>query len=463
MTQVNRKRIIVVTAVILVSLLAYTQTTGYLTQPQRSGLIVLIVASGLWTTEAVPLVATSILIPLLQAFLGIQGFQAALIPFFGPTVMLLLGGFMLAVAVEKYDLDEYFAYMILSRVNAGVKTVVLVIMFTTGILSMWISNTASTALLITMALKITNQVVDGKKNFSKIMVLGIAYSATAGGLSTLVGTTTSAMAAASLRDLIGYDISFLGWIIFGLPIAIIQILVIWVVLFALFPTDVTSIPPIEKPDKPLTRNQKTTLLIFGFSVLAWLSSRLPEPIANLIGWSGHGYSSSVVAGVIIVLLYFTDLLDEQDIKNAKWNTLLLIGGGLSLGKALEVSGLVIKISDFLLNYTAGGSPLATISLVVISSLGLSIIASNTASAGIFLPIAIGLGQKVGFSPVILAISVGMATSLDFMLPVGTPPNAIAYSTGKVTMKEMIKAGILLDITGAIVTILFAWLLWPMLI
>ncbi len=459
----NKKRLIVLVVVSLLAIIAFTQTSSFLTIEQRYALIVLVYASGLWVSEAVPLAATAILIPLLQAFLGIQGFKDALVPFFDPTVMLLLGGFMLAVAVEKYDLDEYFAYLILSKVRSGVKGVVLAIMFATGFLSMWISNSASTALLITMALKITEQVKDDKGNFSKIMVLAIAYSATAGGLGTLVGTTTCAMAAASLKSIIGYDISFMGWMVFGLPIAFIQILVIWVVLFMIFPTDVKEIPMIERPVSELSSKQKHTLGVFSFAVLAWLTGRLPDPVANLIGWSGHGYSSSIVAATVLLLLYFMDLIEEHDIRDGKWGTLLLIGGGLSLGSALEVTELVGVISDILMGLTSGGSPFLAIVIVVISGLGISIIASNTASAGIFLPIAIGLGQKIGFSPVILAVAVGISTSLDFMLPVGTPPNAIAYSTGKVTMPEMIKAGILLDLTGAILTIIMAYLLWPYLI
>lgn len=459
----NQKRIIVLIVITLLSILAYTQTTAYIDPAQRSALVILIVASGLWTTEAVPLAATGLLIPLLQAFFGIQSFGEALTPFFSTTIMLLLGGFMLAVAVEKYDLDEYFAFLILSKVKAGTKGVVLAIMFATGFLSMWISNSASTALLIAMALKITEQIKDEKGNFSKIMVLAIAYSATAGGLATLVGTTTCAMAAASLSDLIGYNISFLGWMAFGMPIAIIQILVIWVVLFLVFPTNVKEIPPIERPTRDLSHNQKMTLGIFIFAVLGWLTGRLPEPISNVIGWGGHGYSSSIIACVVLIFLYFFDAIEESDIKNGKWSTLLLIGGGLSLGKALEVTGLVNVISDVLINLTSGGSGLMAIIIVVLAGLGISIIASNTASAGIFLPIAIGLGQKIGFSPVVLAVAVGISTSLDFMLPVGTPPNAIAYSTGKVSMAEMIKAGILLDIAGAVITILVAYFVWPLLL
>jgi len=459
----NRRRVAVIAVVALLSLLAYAGTAGSLTAPQRSALVILIVAAGFWTTEALPLAATSIMIPLMQQFLGVQSFGSALVPFFDSTVMLLLGGFLLAVAVEKYDLDEYFAYMILSRVKAGPRGVTLAIMAATGFLSLWISNSAATALLIAMALKITEGIHDSRGNFSKIMVLAIAYSATAGGLGTLVGTTTCAMAAASLRTNIGYQISFLGWMLYGLPITVIQILITWVVLFALFPTDVQEIPKVERAPPALTRNQRNTLVVFAFAVLAWLTEKLPEPIGNLIGWGGHGYSSAVVAGVIIVALYLTSLLDEGDIKEGKWSTLLLIGGGLSLGAALEVSGLVDVISSALIQFTGGGNTLITIAIVTFAGLGLSVVASNTASAGIFLPIAIGLGQQTGVNPVILAVAVGIGTSLDFMLPVGTPPNAIAYSTGKVSMGEMIKAGFLLDIAGGLLTVIMAYLVWPFLV
>ncbi|UCH57246.1 MAG: DASS family sodium-coupled anion symporter [Candidatus Bathyarchaeota archaeon] len=457
------KRALVLASVLLFSLLANHLTSGTLNADERSALVLLIVAAGLWTSEVVPLTATSLLIPLLQSLLGIQSFKAALSPFFDPVVMLLLGGFLLAIAVEKNDIDEYFAHEIISRVRADSRVVVLVLMLTTAFLSMWISNTASTALMLTMALRMTERVRDERGNFSKILVLGIAYSATVGGLSTLVGTTTCAMAAGFLKELIGYEITFLGWMFFGLPVALLMILVIWLVLFILFPTDVRQIEDIGFERKELSRKQKLTLIVFVSSILLWLSGRLPEPIALAIGWPGHGLSSSVVAAIIAVLLLFTGLIGEMDIPRANWSVLLLIGGGLSLGGALEASGLVGRISEALRYFTGGGSNLVIIALMAVFSLGISIVASNTASAGIFLPIAIGLGASTGVGPVILAVVVGISTSLDFMLPVGTPPNAIAYSTGRVTMLEMIKSGLILDLVGAVIVITLAYLLWPLLV
>ena len=459
----NTKKITALAVVTLASAAAFTSTSGVLNLDERLSLIVLVIAAGLWTTEAIPLVATSILIPLLQALLGVQSFKAALAPFFDPVVMLLLGGFLLAIAVEKHDLDEYLAYQILSRLKADARFVMLAIMATTAFLSMWISNTASTALMLTIALKLTHEIEDQRGNFSKIMVLGIAYSATAGGLSTLVGTTTCAMAAGFLKDLIGHDITFLGWMFYGLPISIIMILVIWVTLFVVFPTDVKRMPSLDVKVQSLNAKQKLTLALFVFSILLWLTGKLPEPVAMALNWPGHGLSSNVVAAIIAVFLLVSDLVDERDISRANWSTLLLIGGGLSLGAALETSGLVVRISEGLLFLTTGRSDVVIISLVGAFGLGISIIASNTASAGIFLPIAIGLGLSTGVSPVILAVVVGIATSLDFMLPVGTPPNAIAYSTGKVKMGEMIKAGIILDIVGVIVTIALAHFFWPILV
>ena len=213
--------------------------------------------------------------------------------------------------------------------------------------------------------------------------------------------------------------------------------------------------------KSLNGKQKLTIAIFIASILMWLSGKLPEPIALAIGWSGHGLSSGLVAAIIAVFLLFSWVIEERDISRANWGVLLLIGGGLSLGGALESSGLVIRISDLLFAFSGGSSALVTIALMVAFSLGISIVASNTASAGILLPIAIGLTSS-GVSPVTLAVAVGIATSLDFMLPVGTPPNAIAYATGRLKMREMIKCGFILNLIGALITIALAYLFWPML-
>lgn len=293
------------------------------------------------------------------------------------------------------------------------------------------------------------------------MVLGIAYSATVGGLATLVGTTTTAMAAGILREMTGYEITFLGWSLLGLPITLLMVPLIWILLLALYPTEVKRLPTLQAETR-LTLKQRWTLILFAISILLWATGRLPDPLAQVLGWRGHGLSSGAVAALIGFLLFLSGLIDEHDLSRVDWETLLLIGGGLSLGSALETSGLTGRIGGLILRL--GGLPHSLmLLLIVFLSLGVSVVASNTASASILLPIVIGMSRALRAEPTIPAVIVGIATSLDFMLPVGTPPNAIAYSTGKVSLGEMVKAGALLDLIGGLLTVILALTLWPHLV
>ncbi|MEM3458636.1 MAG: DASS family sodium-coupled anion symporter [Candidatus Bathyarchaeia archaeon] len=455
------KRLLKIAVVSVVVVVAYFAASGLSTGMQLA-FVVFVMAASLWITTAIPLAATSLLIAVSQPLLGIQSFEAALRPFFDPIVVLLLGGFLLALAIEKHDLDEVFAQRIVARFSVDLKMVTLGLMVSTAFLSMWISNTASTAIMMTLALRLTADVKDERGNASKIMVLGIAYSATVGGLATLIGTPSNALAAAMLRKTVGYNLSFFEWFLYGLPLTAILVIVIWLLLFKIFPTDVKELPKVETQSKKLTKQQKITFALFMFAVVLWVTGQLPEPLVELTGWSGHGLSSGIVAAVVAVALFLTGLLDENDLPKVSWNTLLLFGGGLSLGSALEVSGLTGWIGQGITQATGGGG-ISAIFLLAFSALGFSIVASNTASSSVFIPIAISVGLASGMSPVVLAVLVAICSSLDFMLPVGTPPNAIAYSTGRVKMQEMVKAGVLLDILSALITIFLALFLWSFLV
>lgn len=442
------RRAIIISIVAACSAATYFYTSGLLNPAERSALVILVSAAGLWITEAVPLVATAFLVPLLQSLLGVQSFGDSLRPFFDPVVMLLLGGFLLAAAVEKYDLDEYFASRVVSRAEADNRILILVMMIATMTLSLWISNTAAAAIMMTLALKLIEGAGDGGDNFPKALVLGIAYSATVGGVGTLVGTTTTAMAAGTLKRLAGVEITFLGWILYGLPVSLLMVLAAWLLLILLFPCRGRRPPASEIAVRPLDGRQKLTLAVFGLSIALWLTERV------------HGLSSHTVAAVITIILFLSGLIDERDLSRVNWGALILIGGGLSLGEAMEVSGLMSRIGEALLLLTRGAGSIHIILIVSFFAIAITVVASNTASAAIFLPIAIGMASSRGISPTILAAIVGIATSLDFMLPVGTPPNAIAYSTGRVTLREMIRAGLILDILGGLITSALAITLWP---
>jgi sodium-dependent dicarboxylate transporter 2/3/5 len=458
-----KEKTVRVLGVLIVSGALYYVSSGTLSLDERSGLLLLGIAGGLWLTRPIPLAATAILIPVMQVFLGIQKLEPSLGPFFDPVILLLLGGFLLAVMVEKYELDKYMAYRIVNRVRAEARYVILMLMLFTSIISMWISNTASTSLMLPLVMKLHDDQNEEVSNFTKISVLSIAYSATAGGLGSLLGTTTPAMAVSVIRKMTGYDISFVEWCVYGLPITLLMVLLIWVIVFRMFPTDVKTLSYEETGARKLDREQRLGAGVFLFAVLLWVTAKIPGPLANLVGWSGHGLSTALVAGIIALVLFFFGLLDKDDFRKAKWRTILLIGGSLSLGDAMETSGLSGRIIELLLPVIKDASSITVLVLVGFLGLCVSMIASNTASAGIILPIAVKIGTQTGISPVVLGIMIGVTTSLDFMLPVGTPPNAIAYSTGKVDMSDMVKAGILLDIIGVLITVALAYLLWPRLI
>jgi sodium-dependent dicarboxylate transporter 2/3/5 len=439
---------------LVASLVAATATylVTFSLEPQlRMALVLLVLAAALWITESLPLAATSLLIALLQPLWGIQpNFADALVPFFSPVVVLLLGGFLLAIAVDKHDLDERIGEALLKRLGTKPHWIVLGLMLGTALLSMWISNTAAAALMITIAIPVANRVEDPKGKLQKIMILAVAYAASIGGFMTLIGSPPNAMAAAFLAlSPANTPISFLGWSLFALPMALILIFVTWGVLFLRFRTKVKYIPPVKTVEKrSLTGKQKGTLVVFLLAVVLWLT----EPF--------HPLSSSMVAVAVALVLFAVGLLKKDAVKKVDWNTLLLFGGGLSLGAALTVSGLADVITGGVLTLVPILGYSGIIVLLAVNALVFSMVASNTASAAIFIPISISVAVNIGANPVIFAILIAIACSIDFMLPIGTPPNAIAYSTERVTMKDMITAGFALNILSLLVVLFFAFFIWP---
>jgi sodium-dependent dicarboxylate transporter 2/3/5 len=443
------KNFIKLTASLLAATVTYFLTYSFELQ-LRMALVLLILAAALWITESIPLAATSLLIALLQPLWGIQSFSDALEPFFSPVVALLLGGFFLAIAVDKHDLDERIGEALLKRLGTKPNRIVLGLMLGTAVLSMWISNTAAAALMITIAIPVANRVEDPTGKLPKIMILGVAYAASLGGFMTLIGSPPNAMAAAFLAlPPAEIRLSFLGWSLYALPMTFLLIFITWGILFTRFRTEVKYIPAVKtQENRKLTGKQKGTLVIFLLAVVLWLT----EPF--------HPLSSYMVAVAVAILLFAVGLLKKEDVRKADWNTLLLFGGGLSLGAALTVSGLANIITDGILVLVPALGYAGIIILLAASALLFSMVASNTASASIFIPISISVAIAIGENPVVFAVLIAIACSIDFMLPIGTPPNAIAYSTERVTMKDMVTTGFALNLLSLLVVLLFAFFIWP---
>ncbi len=405
---------------------------------------ILILAAGLWITETIPLFLTSLIVTILIVIFKVFTFKEAVIKFADPILVLFFGGFLIARAMQGVELDQRIAKQIVGKIKNN-KYILLGLMFVTAFLSMWISNTATTIVMIPIALGVVYK-FKNIANFTKASVLAIAYSANIGGIGTIIGSPPNAITVANLSELSAITVSFLDWVGAALPLVIILVPIAWLVLIKMFPFEVSKIKQTSKLKK-LTKQQKLFWAVFAATILLWLTTNL------------HGLSSSLIAIMSATFLFLIRLLKPDDLNKINYRVLILFGGGLVLGGAMFSSGL----SEFFANGLAGalnGYPVFVVILgVIIFSIALGALASNTATAAILIPVILPLANILNFSQKNLAMLGGIAVSFDYLLPVGTPPNAIAYSTGKIRIKDMLKAGSVLTLISIIVLALWARFVW----
>lgn len=440
------KKLAILLAGPLLSLLVYFSPIPLPLQAKLV-LAITILAVVYWFTEVVELHITGFLIAFLLIVLG--GFTPAEIfpNYFDPVVMLLLGGFALAVALQKYSLDSLLAFKVLNKVGTNPKTVLLAFMLVTAFLSFWVSNTASAAVMIPIGLIVLkqNKLSVLKSKYAKSFLLGIAYAATIGGIGTLVGSTPNPLAAKYLNDL-GQNFGFFDWAVYGMPFAIVFLFVIFFVLSFIFPSEVKKVS-VQHKEKHLNKKQLSIIAIFAVTVLFWVL----EPVI--------GISSSVVALIPVLLLFFSGLLKGSDFSKINWPILSLIGSGIVLGYAFHSSTLDLYIAELLKGFIVGQPLFFVFFAISIVGVIVTMFASNTASAAIMIPLIIPLAPILGIPVHALIIVTAIAVSLDFTAPMGTPPNAIAYSTGYLKVWEMAKSGLLLSFIASIMLSLFATFFW----
>lgn len=400
-----------------------------------------------WFTEAIPLHATALLVSFLLIVAAGFSPQASFAPYFDPVIVLLLGGFVLAVALQKHSLDEMIAIGLVNRIGSNPKIVLLGIMAVTAFLSFWMSNTAATSIMLPIGLIILtqNNLLPLKSKYGRAMVLGIAYAATIGGIGTLVGSTPNPMAAKFLRDA-GVSFGFNEWLLYGIPFVLIFLPIAWFVLAHLFKPEKEKIF-VEKHEIKFDKKKIAVLAIFGLTVALWLSSF----------W--HGIADATIALVPVLLLYLFSLVDTQDFLKVNWPVLILIGGGLGLGSAMIETGIGNYFAGLLFGIVQG-QPFFLIALVVAGfAIILTLFTSNTAAAALMLPLMIPLAPMIGMPVHVLVVLAAIGVSLDFIIPVGTPPSAIAYSSGYIRTKDMVFAGTILAVLGVIVLAALSSLYW----
>ena len=417
------------------------------------GLAILFFIGALWITESLPITATALLVPIIAVMSGIFNVKDSLSYFAHPIIFLFLGGFGLAAALHKYELDELFAGYIMKAAGSKMIFSVISLFIATALISMWISNTATTAIMLPVALGLISKLKETDNKTDVFILLGVAYSANIGGIGTIIGSPPNAITAANL------GLSFSEWLAFGIPFMLILLPVMVVVLYFIlkpkFPK-MTNLHTIRTRDVFCNKNSYIVCGIFALTVILWL---LSKPISSMIGIESS--FDSIIAVFAIVLLMLFKTMKWKEIENfADWGVLLLFGGGLALSGVLSETGASAYLAKLVETHLAAYGPFLLVLGSVLLMIFLTEVTSNTASAAILVPIFLVLGQEIGHEPPFeLAITVGIAASCAFMLPVATPPNALVFGTDRIKLRDMMRVGFKLNIVSAIIITLVAYLLF----
>ncbi|WP_206078533.1 SLC13 family permease [Poseidonocella sp. HB161398] len=449
-----------------------------------------------WMTEAIPLAATSLLPIVLLPLLAGRSVSEATGPYASPIVYLFLGGFLIAIAMQKWNLHRRIALMTLSKVGVEPKRIVLGMMLATGFLSMWVSNTATTLMMLPIGLSILTLVVErsrpgggegaelrkgGKitdaiadpdiRAFGVCLVLAIAWSASIGGLGTLLGSPPNAIVAAYLSDELGTEVGFVNWMILGAPLALVFILVAWVLMTnVLYRFKLSEVPGgramIDDQLAQLgsmSQGERMVLFTFLGAAFLWI---VPGLLSDITGIAALGSLNdtaiAIAAGLALFLLPADDrghmVLDWPTAQDElPWGVLLLFGGGLSLASSVKATGLDSWLGTQV--EALGTLPLLGIVICVVTLvIFLTEVTSNTATAATFIPVLGGVAQGIGVEATTLLIPTALAATCAFMLPVGTPPNAIVFGSGAVTIGQMARGGIVLNLVGVALITAFVYAL-----
>ena len=427
-----------------------------------------------WISEAVPIFATALIPMTLMPLLGIFSITESTAPYANPIIFLFMGGFLIALAMEKWNLHKRIALTLITLTGTQANGIVLGFMLATFFLSMWISNTATTVMMLPIAMSVISLLVhelgldqEDKRfrRFALSLLLGIAYSANIGGASTIIGTPPNVVMVGYLEQFYGYDLPFSNWLLIGLPICILILVLTYYMLVKWFyPNQLGHLKGSEEIIRrelsamgPISKPEKRVLVIFVLTALGWI---LLQPINNLLG--AKVLNNTIVGMIGGSLMFFFPLdlkkgkflLDWEYTSRLPYGILLLFGGGLCLAKAMEITGIIELVGNYI--SAKGPYPFWVLVLLLTAvTLYMTEIMSNVALVTIFLPVVIGIAQGLDIPGLMLVAPVTIAASCAFMMPISTPPNAIVFASGHIRIKDMIRAGFWLNLISILVMVLFA--------
>jgi sodium-dependent dicarboxylate transporter 2/3/5 len=434
-------------AIIAFILVMLVPTPG-LDLPGHAAIALLVFAVIMWATEALHLAVTSLIILFIQPIIQVASFTDAVIGFANPIIFLMIGGFIIAEAIRKSGLAQRLTFVMLNKLGTTPDRSLFVTVFSTGLLSAFIENVVAFAMLLPIVKQIipmmgADNPENGKSNFAKAMVLGASYGSLAGGFGTEIGTAPNLMAAAYTH------IPFVDWMIFGFPLAIIMMLVIWKGLGRMFPTEVKGIVGGEGVIKTkmeelgvMARKEKLALAVLLFTIGLWVTT----------GITGlNSYSIALIGAVFMLAFKIIDWKDAQS--NVDWGLIIFFGGALSLGAALLNTGAANwLIKDIISVFGSEPSTLLIMVVLMIVAVLITQVMSNIALSAILIPLSVTLASAQNQPIGIYAVPVAIACSLSFMFPMADPTVAMAYGTKYVNIKEIFRAGVPIVIIGIIATL-----------
>jgi len=447
-------------------LLPFAASFSGLSMAGHLAMSIFLLAAFFWMLEPIPIYATSMLVILLEVLLlsgeGVvfgtlgqasPGYDSTpYTDFIGtlanPIIILFLGGFMLADASVKYNLDKNLTRFLLKPFGEKPVNIMLGLMLVTAVLSAFMSNTATTAMMMTVIIPIAARLEAGDP-FKIGLALSIPFAANIGGMATPIGTPPNAVVIAALSEQ-GTDIAFGNWMLYALLLVFIMLFAAWFLLIKMYPSQSSGVN--MKMEGTFLTSPKALLLygVFGFTVLMWITENY------------HGIKSSIIALIPVAVLPLSKTMLKEDIRKLPWEVLWLVAGGIALGVAMDDTGLAAWMIESI-NWSAM-SNLTMLTLFGIVCIVMSNFLSNTVTATLLIPLAVSLGTSgvmtSAFSLIVTALVIGISASLAMVLPISTPPNAIAISSGMVETKDMSKAGILIGILGTIMVIIAATWYWP---
>jgi len=454
-------------------------------QPGRATAAIGVLMAVWWMTEAIEISATALLplalLPLLQA----TSIDEAAAPYANPLIFLFLGGFLLALSMQRWGLERRIALIALRFVGTEPRRVVGGFMLLTAVFSMWVSNTATVAMMLPVALSVIDAAVPGGRdtllsteprpgrNFSRSLLLGIAVSASIGGVGTLIGTPPNLFLASFARESLGVEISFVAWLGIGLPIVAVFLPLAWLLLTrVLFPPDVDAArleavfsDEASEAAGPMSTGEWATLVVFSTTAVAWVTRPLLEDLTiagsqPLAGLTDAGIA--VLAGLALFIIPVDArrgefVMDWATARKVPWGILILFGGGLSLAAAIDATG----VAEYLGTQAEGLDvlpPLLIVAAITAGVVFLTELTSNTATAAALIPIFAAIAPGLGLDPLALAVPTAISASLAFMLPVATPPNAIVFGSGFVQLPDMMRVGLRLNVASVVIVTVATYVL-----